>query len=535
MNYAQALAYINQKYGTQPWNSVSGLDLLRELRAAGVPNDISSEINLAYYTAKRTNKTIDSVLQSKGLTTPPVAATPAPSTTPTPPSTASVAPSALAAGESGAIGAASIASQMASLPTLNNPLASSGSAPAPTTQTEQQKAIKYLISIFGPDLSRVPAGDMLTVLSKNDDPNNRYSANVRMEIFKAQQTALRTNQSLQNVLTANAAAAATTAETPPKTVSTPAPGEAPPNGAPTTITTPEGITLTWGYDTYMGQYQYSGVTPTGQRTRITGQDLKDLLNTGWSLSGNSLVKTTTTGTTETAGTGQAAQTGTGSATGGAAAGGAAAGGAEAGGTTTDTTTPTPAASNVGPAGDSIAQMEYLNRLGAADALEKRARESYNLALRLAATQKETDVRLSEADAYNAAMRAVAGLSARGISGMGGLKVASQRAAQSEPLQKRMAALAAYAGKTDAASLLLAEENAKAKQAREDAQTAMLRANKIASDLAAGATGTATPTATTKTQAGMIPTLTSPLAQSQTTQQNLNTLPPTLQIPKILQG
>lgn len=183
-------------------------------------------------------------------------------------------------------------------------------------------------------------------------------------------------------------------------------------------------------------------------------------------------------------------------------------------------------SAIGPGGDAIAQQEYLNRLSAAAALSGRAREAYNLALRLATTEKETGVRRAEADAYNAAMRAVAGLGARGISGMGGLKTAAQRAASSEPLQKRMDALNAYLGKTSAASLLLEEEKAKALQARQDAQTAMLRANKIASDLAAGATGTATST----TQ--LIPTITNPLALSQTTQQNLNLLPPTIQVPKL---
>lgn len=184
---------------------------------------------------------------------------------------------------------------------------------------------------------------------------------------------------------------------------------------------------------------------------------------------------------------------------------------------------------MGPAGDAIAQQEYLNRLAAATALEGRAKEAYNLALRLATTEKETGVRRAEADAYNAAMRAVAGLGARGISGMGGLKTAAQRAASSEPLQKRMDALNAYLGKTSAASLLLEEEKAKALQARQDAQTAMLRANKIASDLAAGATGTATST----TQS--VPTIANPLALSQTTQQNLNMLPPVIDVPKGLFG
>jgi len=201
-------------------------------------------------------------------------------------------------------------------------------------------------------------------------------------------------------------------------------------------------------------------------------------------------------------------------------------GTTTGGTTTGTTTGTTAGSNVGPAGDAIAQQEYLNRLASATALEERAKEAYNLAIRLAGTEKETGVRRAEAEAYNAAMRGIASLGARGISGMGGLKTAAQRAASSEPLQKRMDALNAYLGKTSAASLLLEEEKSKALQARQDAQTAMLRANKIASDLASGATGTAT----SSTQ--LIPTITNPLSLSTSTQQNLNTLPPVIQVPKL---
>jgi len=182
-------------------------------------------------------------------------------------------------------------------------------------------------------------------------------------------------------------------------------------------------------------------------------------------------------------------------------------------------TSTVAPSSVGPAGDSIAQMEYLNRLAAASALESRSREAYNLALRLAATERETGTRRAEADAYNASLRALASLGARGISTRGGLGIAAQRAARSEPLQRRMQAMEQYLGKTSAAQLLLAEETAKANQARNEAETAMLRANKIASDLSSGATGT----------------MATPLVQSPTTTQSLNMLPPTIQVPQMNWG
>jgi hypothetical protein len=83
----------------------------------------------------------------------------------------------------------------------------------------------------------------------------------------------------------------------------------------------------------------------------------------------------------------------------------------------------------------------------------------------------------------------------------------------------MQAMEQYLGKTSAAQLLLAEETAKANQARNEAETAMLRANKIASDLSSGATGT----------------MATPLVQSPTTTQSLNMLPPTIQVPQMNWG
>jgi hypothetical protein len=154
MTYEQALALLRNRYGTQPWTQASGTEVQSYLRSMGVPSTYITQIGTAYYTAQRTGTTIDSVLQSKGYLTPTTTATaPAPTTTtatattptttvpvisvpsfttPTattttapvvtvPTSPATVAPSALASQESGAIGAASIASQLSPLPTVTPP------------------------------------------------------------------------------------------------------------------------------------------------------------------------------------------------------------------------------------------------------------------------------------------------------------------------------------------------------------------------------------------------------------------------------
>jgi hypothetical protein len=83
------------------------------------------------------------------------------------------------------------------------------------------------------------------------------------------------------------------------------------------------------------------------------------------------------------------------------------------------------------------------------------------------------------------------LGALGISGMGGLKVAAQRAARYEPLQRRMAALQSYLGKVSSADLLLEEEKAKALQIRQQAELSKIKASQLAADLTKSA-GTFSP-------------------------------------------
>jgi len=476
MNYAQALAYINQKYGTQPWNSVTGLQLIQDLRSSGVSSEITSAINTAYYTAKRTNTTIDNVLKSKGIaTTATPTGTPPPVATATAPTNVgTIAPSALAAGESGAIGAASIASQMA---TLANPLATTSTtapAAAPTTSFTPQQIQGIITKLQSNGV------DSLT------DPE-------RIAIGMAPKTP--------------AATTTTTATTP---AGTPTAG-----GISLTLTdgslvnVPNTIVSGGNTFTYNGT-NWVRVNPAGQTETLYKDDLAGYLTPvgGFKLTNGVLDRVTA----------PAAPTPQNTVAGGGTL-------QNPLGTTTGTIP-----SAVGPAGDSIANLEYQNRLTAAGSLEERAKEAYNLAVRLAGTERETGVRQAEANMYNAALRSVAGLGARGITGAGGLSIAAQRAARSEPLQKRMAAIQQYLGKTSAATLLLADENAKAKQAREDAEVAMLRANKIASDLSAGATGV--PTANVKTQQGSMSTMTNPLSLSQNTQQSLNTLPTVLQVPRM---
>jgi hypothetical protein len=148
MTYEQALAILYRAYPNPL--TVSGTERLRAMTSAGVPYEVASNINLKSYTAIRTGSTLESALTSAGYltaaTTPTQSTTalsptsttsiavpdifgttPAP-TTPTyyqPPTPTIYAPSTLASQESGAIGAASIASQMAAAQTTPTPTSTS--------------------------------------------------------------------------------------------------------------------------------------------------------------------------------------------------------------------------------------------------------------------------------------------------------------------------------------------------------------------------------------------------------------------------
>jgi len=479
VTYQQALAILYAAYPNP--TLVTGTQRLQAMTAGGVPRNMASDINRYSYTAARTGASIETELTKAGLITPtttttaapPVAATTAPATT-------TYAPSALASQESGAIGAASIASQMG---TLTNPLATTSTA----TTTPTTTAPTYDPEFTRAALAKLTGGQTLT----NDEK-------IALGMAPATTTASTTSSSSGDIsLTLNDG----TNVTVPSTIVTGG-NTYTYNGTNWVRTNEAGLTETLyksdlaGYLTPIGGFKLTNgvldrVTtpppPTAENTVSGGGTLPNPLGT-------------TTGTTAGTGTGTTAGTGTG--TGGA---------------------------GYGPAGDSIALLEYNNAIAAAGSLEERAKIARDLAVRLAATRKETDVRLAEANAYNAGLKSVASLGARGLQGLAGLKIAAQRAARFEPMQRRKNVLEEYGAKVSSADILLEEELSKAKQAKAAAETAMMRANKLASDLTKS-TGTVS---TASIPTFPVPTMTlSNASTQQLIPQTTTTTIPTLQAPRM---
>ena len=443
------------------------------MTAGGVPRNMASDINRYSYTAARTGASIETELTKAGLITPTTTTTAAPpAATATAPATTTYAPSALASQESGAIGAASIASQMG---TLTNPLATTSTA----TTTPTTTAPTYDPEFTRAALAKLTGGQTLT----NDEK-------IALGMAPATTTASATTPSAGGIaLTLDDG----TNVTVPSTIVTGG-NTFTYNGTNWVRTNEAGLTETLyksdlaGYLTPIGGFKLTNgvldrvtapASPTPENTVAGGGTLQNPLGS-------------TTGTTS----------GTGSGTG---------------------------ASGYGPAGDSIALLEYNNALAAAGGLEERAKIARDLAVRLAATRKETDVRLAEANAYNAGLKAVASLGARGLQGLAGLKIAAQRAARFEPMQRRKNVLEEYGAKVSSADILLEDELSKANQAKAAAETAMLRANKLASDLTKS-TGTVTTASAPTLQ---VPTLTlSNATTQQLIPQATNTTIPTLQAPRM---
>ena len=405
MTYEQALTLLRQRYGATPWTQASGSEVQSFLRSQGVPSAYVTQIGTAYYTAQRTNSSIDNVLQTKGLytpsgttttaavapvptatttgTTPPVIAvpsftTPPTNVTPTSAQTPSVvttnpvstifAPSSLASQESGAIGAASIASQMANnLPTVSPTLPGTAIA---TAESEETRALKYLTNIYGDNLMSVPLQNIITTLSAAQitsagTQKSMFSSNVRMRIMDAYKTAASSNRSLQDVFT-----------------------------TPTAVS-PVG--------TVAGTQAITG--PAADVATTTPISLPTLTNP--------LAPTTSAGqavTVEGGGTLQNPLA-----------------------TTTPSTIPPVTAAMGGSLEDQINYQSAIRRL---TAQLQRAQESAGQQAGEVRAVSESQIRKAGRDLYNAQVKSLASLAARGISGAPGLSVAAQRAGAAEPEFRR---------------------------------------------------------------------------------------------------
>jgi len=459
MTYEQALTLLRQRYGATPWTQASGSEVQSFLRSQGVPSAYVTQIGTAYYTAQRTNSSIDNVLQTKGLytpsgttttaavapiptatttgTTPPVIAapsftTPPTNSTPTPAQTPSVvtstpvstifAPSALASQESGAIGAASIASQMANnLPTVSPTLPGTIIAPA-TAESEETKALKYLTNIYGNNLMAVPLQNIITTLSAAQDTSagtqkNMFSSNVRMRIMDAYKTASTSNKSLQDVFTTPTAVSpvGTTASVPATT----APATQVQTTAPATLPTLSN--------------PLAATTPAGQVATVEG---------GGTLQ-NPLAGTT------------------------------------------PTTTPPVTPAMGGSLEDQMNYQAAIERLTRQLALSK---ENAGLQAGETRAQSESQIRKAGRDLYNAQVKSLASLAARGISGAPGLSVAAQRAGAAEPEFRRQGLVADRERQLSALNRTLSQQLLDYESELRRNQQQLTRATTLANQLTGTGTG-----------------------------------------------
>ena len=388
MTYDQALALLRQRYGATPWTQASGGEVQTFLRTQGVPSALVTQIGTAYYTAQRTNSSIDSVLQTKGLYTPTTTASPVPTATTTgttPPVIAApsfmtpsnpieqtpsvvtstpvstiVAPSLLASQESGAIGAASIASQMANnLPTVSPTLPGTAIA---TAESEETRAINYLVNIYGPNLMKVPIQNIITTLSA---AQLTFSSNVRVRIMEAYKNAATSNRSLQDVFLLPASV------TPPGTVA----------GVPAITGPAVDVATTTPISLPTLTNPLATTTPAEQAVTVEG---------GGTLQ-NPLA------------------------------------------TTTPSTTPPVTAAMGGSLEDQINYQSAIRRL---TAQLQRTKESAGQQAAETRAASESQIRKAGRDLYSAQVKSLASLAARGISGAPGLSVAAQRAGAAEPEFRR---------------------------------------------------------------------------------------------------
>lgn len=464
MTYDQALALLRQRYGTQPWTQASGSEVQSYLRSQGVPSSYITQIGVAYYTAQRTNTTIDNVLQTKGIYTPttttattttsapaptptatttgttvPVLAAPSftgtPTTTTTAPVVTSIAPSTLASQESGAIGAASIASQMnagtttSSLPTVINQTSTTVNTPGGLPST---------IIADGVSLTYDPVS------------GNYKSADGRNTLY--------TDEFLPKLQTGEWSFTNGVLSTTPSSTYTLGTATTTPVYDPA-FTRAALAKLTGGQVLTNDEMMALGIRPpvTAPVTTTAPASTPTLTNP---------LATTTTAQAPTV------------------AGGGTLQNPLAG--TTPTTTTTPVAPAMG--GTPEDQTNYraaIERLTAQLALSKE-----NAGLQAADTraQYESQIRKAGRDLYNAQVKSLASLAARGISGAPGLSVAARRAGSAEPDYRREGLIADRERQLSALNRTLSQQLLDYESELRRNQQQLTRATTLANQLT-GTTGT----------------------------------------------
>lgn len=443
MTYAQAMALIQQQYGTTaPYSiGVTNPQLQTFLSANNVPGDIKTQIGYAYYTAQRTSSTIDSVLTSRGYLTPTTTATTTPTTTTTTIPTTTAIPTTTTA-DAGTITPITYPSYTTSTgtssPTIEVP---TFSLPSIFTQpsTTQTEVTVPTIDVNAPSGSLSPSA-----LASQTTTVSQTTAPVPLTLYNG-----------------------STATIPRQVVS-------------------DGVTLLYDGSTWVG------VNPKGQQVNLYPEDLQRILSNGTGMfTGNVLtISSPSIGTQPTSTTNLPSPTQstisvptmTNPITQPA--------------TTISTTAPvisvppistapvTTTPTMGGSVEDQINYQSAIRRLTKQLGLSKEAANQQSAELR---AQYESQIRKAMRERYFSQAKAIASLGARGISGAPGLSIAARRAGGAEADYKRLTLIGDRNRQLSALQRTLTQQLADYEEELRRNQEQLTRATQLSNQL----TGTAT--------------------------------------------
>jgi len=141
---------------------------------------------------------------------------------------------------------------------------------------------------------------------------------------------------------------------------------------------------------------------------------------------------------------------------------------------------------LGPGGSATDVFSYTEALRAATEAKQRAALANTFSRRQAQTELEKSQRTTGRDIYSQQQKALNELAKRGITSAPGLQTAARRAAGAVPLAKRLDALQQYQQSLTATDLMLAGEQAKADETQRQALVKLTQASNIANKLSGGA-------------------------------------------------
>jgi LysM repeat protein len=140
---------------------------------------------------------------------------------------------------------------------------------------------------------------------------------------------------------------------------------------------------------------------------------------------------------------------------------------------------------IGPGGSASDVFAYMEALRASTEAKERAALANTFSRRQAQTALEKSQRTTGRDIFSEQKKAINELARRGITSAPGLQTAARRAAGAVPLQRRLDALQQYQQAMSATDLMLAEEQAQADEAQRNALVKLTQASNIANRLSGG--------------------------------------------------